>query len=156
LVVDCLLPGKVRKLGAGATYVTPRRPVKTSARDCEIRGGEYTACARATYAGALRVWLPLAESGDPEAQTYVGEIFERGVEGVPDPAAAVMWYTRAAEQGYGPAQLNLGSLYDRGVGVKEDAKKAREWYRRAAGLQNVDDEYVTFVTDAKAQEQLRS
>ena len=156
LVVDCLLPGKVRKLGAGATYVTPRRPVKTSARDCEIRGGEYTAFDRATYAGALRVWLPLAESGDPEAQTYVGEIFERGVEGVPDPAAAVMWYTRAAEQGYGPAQLNLGSLYDRGAGVKEDAKKAREWYRRAAGLQNVDDEYVTFVTDAKAQEQLRS
>src|SRR5258705_9518361 len=81
LVVDCLLPGKVRKLGAGATYVTPRRPVKTSARDCEIRGGEYTAFDRATYAGALRVWLPLAESGDPEAQTYVGEIFERGVEG---------------------------------------------------------------------------
>src|SRR5687767_13529882 len=55
LVVDCLLPGKVRKLGAGASFVTPRRPVKTSARDCEIRGGEYTSFDRATYAGALRV-----------------------------------------------------------------------------------------------------
>ena len=41
LVIDCLLPGQVRRLGSQLTYLTPRRPVKTSARDCEIRGGEY-------------------------------------------------------------------------------------------------------------------
>ena len=27
MVVDCLLPGQVRKLGGKRTYVTPRRPV---------------------------------------------------------------------------------------------------------------------------------
>ena len=31
LVVDCLLPGRVKKLGRQLTYLTPRRPVKTSA-----------------------------------------------------------------------------------------------------------------------------
>jgi uncharacterized caspase-like protein len=156
LVVDCLLPGKVRKLGTRMTYIAPRRAIKTSSRDCEIRGGEYTAFDRASYADALRVWLPLAEGGDAEAQLNVGEIFERGVGGTPDPTAAAAWYTRAAEQGYGPAQLNLGSLYDRGVGVAKDPKAARDWYRRAAGLEKLDEEYVSFVSDAKAQEKLRS
>jgi hypothetical protein len=157
LVVDCLLPGKVRRLGSRMTYLGARRAIKSSARDCEIRGGEYTAFDRASYADALRVWMPLAEGGDAEAQAYVGEIFERGVGGgVPDPAAAAAWYTKAAEQGYGPAQLNLGSLYERGVGVAKDPKAARDWYRRAAGLEKLSNEYVSFVSDAKAQEKLRS
>jgi len=40
VVVDCLFPGQVRKLGT-MTFLTARRPLKTSAQDCEIRGGEY-------------------------------------------------------------------------------------------------------------------
>jgi hypothetical protein len=40
--------------------------------------------------------------------------------------------------------------------VAKDEKAARDWYRRAAGLENLDDEYVSFVSDAKAQEKLRS
>ena len=38
--VDCLLPGQVRKLGSRFTSLTPRRLVRTSPTDCEIRGGE--------------------------------------------------------------------------------------------------------------------
>lgn len=75
-VVDCLLPGQVRKLGQALTYITPRRPIKTSAIDCEIRGGEYVAYDRTDYSTALKVWLPQAKEGKPEAQTYVGEIYE--------------------------------------------------------------------------------
>jgi len=44
-VVDCLLPGQVRKLGT-MTFLTARRPLKTSAQDCEIRGGAYVAYDR--------------------------------------------------------------------------------------------------------------
>ena len=76
LVVDCLLPPQIRRLGEQVTYVTARRAVKTAARDCEIRGGEYVAFDRANYATALRVWLPLAAGGAAAAQTTVGEIFE--------------------------------------------------------------------------------
>ena len=48
-------------------------------RDCEIRGGEYTAYDRASYSTALKVWLEPAKAGDAQAQTYVGEIFEKGL-----------------------------------------------------------------------------
>ena len=40
--VACLLPGQVRKLGSGMTYLAPRRLVETSRGDCEIRGGDFT------------------------------------------------------------------------------------------------------------------
>jgi hypothetical protein len=81
LIVDCLLPGQVRRLGAKVTFLTPRRPVKTDADDCTIRGGEYVAYDRADLRTALNVWLPGAQEGDKQAQTYVGEIYERGVGG---------------------------------------------------------------------------
>src|SRR5262245_2329114 len=57
LVVDCLLPGQVRRLGSKLTMLTARRAMKTSQRDCEIRGGEYVSYDRANYATALKVWL---------------------------------------------------------------------------------------------------
>ena len=34
-VVDCLLPGQVRKLGTQMTYLSARRPIRTTAADCE-------------------------------------------------------------------------------------------------------------------------
>jgi regulator of replication initiation timing len=134
LVVDCLLPGQVRKLGQRFVYLTPRQPVKTTAQDCEIRGGEYTAYDRSNYATALKVWLPPAQEGDKVAQTYVGEIYERGVGGQPDYALAVTWYRKAAEQGYTRAQINLAHLYETGLGVEKDPVTALRWYRQAAGL----------------------
>jgi len=95
-IVDCLLPGQIRQLG-GLAYVTPREAIKTAAGDCQIRGGEYVAFDRANYATALKVWLPTAEQGDAAAQTYVGEIFEKGLGVSPDYAVAAVWYRRAAE-----------------------------------------------------------
>ncbi|MEN8218445.1 MAG: hypothetical protein ABFS56_19160 [Pseudomonadota bacterium] len=72
IIVDCLLPGQVRKLGRVTTYLTPRRPIKTPAANCEYRGGEYVISG--DYRTALKVWLATAEEGDPKAQTYVGEV----------------------------------------------------------------------------------
>jgi uncharacterized caspase-like protein len=137
MIVDCLLPGQIRQLGGQVTYVTARRAVKTAASNCEIRGGEYVAFDRANYATALKVWLPLAEQGDQAAQTYVGEIFEKGLGVPPDYAVAATWYRRAAERGYARAALNLGNLYERGLGVPRDPAQALSWYRRAGGAKEV-------------------
>ena len=137
MVVDCQLPGQIRQLGGQVTYVTVRRAVKTAARDCEIRGGEYVSFDRANYATALKVWLPLAEQGDQAAQTYVGEIFEKGLGVQPDYGTAATWYRRAADRGYSRAALNLGNLYERGLGVPRDPTQALSWYRRAAGSKEV-------------------
>jgi TPR repeat protein len=134
LVVDCLLPGQLRKLGR-MTYLTPRRPVKTAAQDCEIRGGEYVAYDRADYRTALNVWLPQAQEGDKEAQTYVGEIYEKGLGLPPDYGVAVAWYRKAAAQGYTRAQINLGHWYEKGLGIEKDPIQALYWYRQASGLQ---------------------
>lgn len=149
LVVDCLLPGQIRRLGQMAVYLAARQAIKTSASDCQIRGGEYVAFDRADRATALRVWLPLAEKGDITAQTYVGEIFEKGV-GVPsDYAAAAQWYRRAAESGNSRAAVNLGSLFERGLGVAKDSKQALNWYRRAAGLSDLGFEVVPAAQELK-------
>ena len=132
-VVDCLLPGQVRRLG-GATYLTPRRPIRTTTNDCRIRGGEYVAYDRADYRAALNVWLERAQAGDAKAQNYVGEIFEKGLGQDPDYASAAIWYRRAALQGFARAQINLGYLYENGLGVERDSVTALNWYRRASGL----------------------
>ncbi|HEY3067055.1 MAG TPA: caspase family protein [Methylomirabilota bacterium] len=133
LMVDCLLPGQVRRLGRQLQYLTPRRAMKTSARDCQIRGGEYVEFDRATYATALKVWLTLAGEGDSAAQTYVGEIYEKGLGTAPDYAEAARWYRKAADAGFPRAAVNLGSLYEQGLGVPRDPKEALTWYRKAAG-----------------------
>src|SRR5262245_32545655 len=134
LPVDCLLPGQIKKLGLSIIYLTPRRPIKTSAQDCEIRGGEYVSYDRSDYATALKVWLPLAQEGDKVAQSYVGEIYEKGLGVQPDYALASAWYRKASEQGYARAQINLGYLYEKGMGVEKDPTIALNWYRKAAGV----------------------
>lgn len=133
-IVDCLLPGQVRTLGSNFNYVTQRRPIKTSQSDCEIRGGEYVAYDRADYSTALRIWLPLAQMGDPEAQTYVGEIYEKGLGLSADYKLAAHWYGEAAKQGFSRAQINLGHLYEKGLGVPLDKQQALNLYRSASGL----------------------
>jgi hypothetical protein len=152
-VVDCLLPGQVRQLG-NRTYLTQRRPIRTTAADCRIRGGEYVAYDRADYKSALNVWMPSAEAGDAQAQVNVGEIFERGLGAEPNYEAAIIWYTRAAEQGNTRAQFNLGTLYEQGLGVPRDPVAALNWYRRAWGL--AEDDVVFASAARREQEALRA
>lgn len=38
-MVDCLLPGQIRQLDETVTYLTERRPVRTTKADCTGRGG---------------------------------------------------------------------------------------------------------------------
>jgi TPR repeat protein len=132
-IVDCLLPGVVRSVG-NTTYVTQRRPTRTTSAECHIRGGEYTAYDRADSKSALRVWMAAAEAGDPDAQNNVAEIYERGLGGQPNFEAAVIWYKKAADQGYSRALFNLGTLYEQGQGVPKDRLQALNLYRKAWGL----------------------
>ncbi|MCB2061903.1 MAG: caspase family protein [Novosphingobium sp.] len=136
LVVDCLLPPTIQRLGNSVTYLRARKAVKTSAAECRKRGGEYSEAGKETYAALTKIWLPLANAGDAEAQTNLGEIFEQGKGGPPQPDMAAQWYRRAAEAGYARAQVNLGSLYERGLGVPKNQSTAMQWYRRASGLEN--------------------
>lgn len=149
LIVDCLLPPQVRKLGSSFSYAAARRPIKTSAADCEIRGGEYVAYDRADYRTALKVWLPQAEAGDPEAQNYVGQIYEKGLGLQEDYQSAAYWYKKAAEQDFSEAQINLGYLYEKGLGVVQDSAKALNLYRKASGIHDDSLEFASTIQVAR-------
>jgi hypothetical protein len=133
VVVDCALPGQVRRLGQ-MVYLAPRRAVKTTALDCAIRGGEYVSYDRADYVTALQVWMPQAGEGDKVAQTYVGEIYLRGLGGPPRYDLAAEWFEKAAAQNYPRALSNLGFLYEKGLGRPVDPGRALELYSRVSGL----------------------
>jgi len=133
-VVDCLLPGQIRQLGTMTTYVTERRPVRTTQEDCAIRGGEYVAADRADYKSALKVWLAEAQKGSAEAQYYAATIYEKGQGAKPNYQEAAEWYRKAAEQGDKRAAIGLGRLYEQGLGVKKDSTEAFKWFAKASGL----------------------
>lgn len=148
-IVDCSLPGQVRQMGEGFTYLSARRPVRTSAKDCAIRGGEYVAFDRANYGTALKVWLPSAKEGDANAMNYVGEIYEKGLGVSPDFETARGWYQKAAEKGNSTAMINLGSLFERGAGGNKDMVQAMNWYRKASGISGSTLELTTEAEQAQ-------
>ena len=151
-IVDCLLPGQVRQLG-NSSFLSQRRPIRTTASECSIRGGEYVAYDRADLQSALRIWMQAAESGDLEAQTNVGEIYERGMGVTPDYEAAAKWYQKAADKKYGRALFNLGTMYEQGLGVPQDSLKALNLYRQAWG---VPEDNIIFTSAAqREQDELR-
>jgi len=138
LVVDCLLPGQIRRLGAQATFMSARRPIRTTQADCQIRGGEYTSYDRANYQTALKVWMESAMTGDAEAMNYVGEIYLKGLGTDPDYALAQVWFKKSADKGNNRAKINLGYMYEEGLGVDKDMTKALNLYREASGVTNDD------------------
>ena len=84
------------------------------------------------YATAIRLWSPLAEQGNPDAQYNLGVAYEYGHGVTRDHTAAAIWFRRAANQGLAAAQLSLGVLYENGLGVSQDFGNAVSWYRMAA------------------------
>ncbi|MBT4118759.1 MAG: trypsin-like serine protease [Rhodospirillaceae bacterium] len=100
------------------------------------------------YATALREFRPLAEQGDPEAQTRLGDMYRYGF-GVPlNLESAKRWYKLAvqhlrplAEQGDADAQRHLGSMYFAGKGVPRNLEFAMKWYRISAEQGNAVAQY---------------
>ena len=111
LSVHCLFPGKVRRLGAFSSVVTPRRAAQVSAAECQAGGGEYVV-RQDPHLAVRQVWLPLAAEGVAEAQLTVGELYEQQGQ----TALARVWYEKAAAQGVARAQFNLAALMARSGG----------------------------------------
>lgn len=91
---------------------------------------------RADFGAELTLLRPLAESGAPEAQEMLGELYESGVaatQGIQQNyVQAADWYRRAADQGNTQAQFKLGTLYNFGFGVPQDYALAGFWDAKAA------------------------
>jgi TPR repeat protein len=101
------------------------------ASDVYMQG--FRAFERGDQAGALGIWKPLAERGDPRAQFGLGLIYEVGFgSSGPDEEEALRWYRQAARQGLPAAQNNLGLMYAEGRAVTRDPVLAVTLWREAA------------------------
>jgi uncharacterized protein len=101
----------------------------------------FAAYERGSYASALRHLRPLADQGDPRAQSILGLMFYHG-RGVPrDDVEATKWFRLAADQGDATAQFNLGVMYAEGQGVAQDYAEAMKWYRLAADQRHAQAQY---------------
>jgi tetratricopeptide (TPR) repeat protein len=83
---------------------------------------------RADYLSATRIWRPLAEAGDANAQFNLGQAYRLGRGVQLDLNAAKTWFERAADSGHVDAQTTLGLLYYQN-GEREQGLK---WLKRAA------------------------
>ena len=84
------------------------------------------------FATALKEWGQLAETGDANAQYYLGLMYYFGYGVYPDYKIAIKWYRLSAENGNANAQYNLGAVYYLGSGVLQDYKAAFKWIKLAA------------------------
>ncbi|GFO59386.1 hypothetical protein GMST_17110 [Geomonas silvestris] len=73
-----------------------------------------------------------AESGDVEAQLYLGWCYSSGKEVPQDKQEAVVWYKKAAQAGSLKAQTALGWMFFSGEAGTKDLKEAALWYKKAA------------------------
>ena len=72
-------------------------------------------------------YLRAAQSGDDEAQFYLGALYSAGI-GVPrSDEEAFRWFSRAADRGHSHAMLIVAGLYTVGRGVPKDNVKAYQW-----------------------------
>jgi TPR repeat protein len=90
------------------------------------------AADRGDFAGAVRIWRPLAEKGDVNAQYNMGVMYDLG-HGVPmNKAQAAVWYRKAADKGYGTAMLNLADIIIEHARGPADLVPAYTWLLLAA------------------------
>ena len=78
-----------------------------------------------------------AESGDREAQYWLGCIFDEGRITQKDAERSEMWFLKSADQGYIPAQRALGFTY-----WKADRVKAALWLQPAAKHGDSEAEFL--------------
>ena len=58
-----------------------------------------SAYARGDFSLALRAFTPLANQGNAEAQTLIGNLYENGLGVIKDEKLALDWYEKAGKAG---------------------------------------------------------
>ena len=104
---------------------------------------------RRDYATALRLWRPLADQGNAEAQYALGSMYAGG-KGVPkNNTEAAKWWRLAADQGEPRAFGDLGFIYAIGDVVPRNVVSAYLWFDLAV---KYGDALAVEHRDALAQE----
>ena len=70
-----------------------------------------SAYTRGDYSLAFRAFIPLANEGNAEAQTFIGSLYENGLGVIKDEKNALDWYEKAGKAGNAKGQHNAGIFY---------------------------------------------
>jgi TPR repeat protein len=90
------------------------------------------AYARGDYVLAVNMLTPIALRGNPNAQAFLGFMYENGYGAPQAYDAAADLYIQAAIRGNPFGQCMLGLMYDKGHGVRQDFVLAYKWLNLAA------------------------
>jgi TPR repeat protein len=82
----------------------------TSSAMAETLQDGYAAYQRGDYRTAFRIWKPIAEQGDADAQYNLGVMYANGTGVAEDYVQAVYWYRKAVDQGHVNAQNSMYNL----------------------------------------------
>jgi|LauGreSuBDMM15SN_2_FD.fasta_scaffold218584_1 TPR repeat protein len=86
------------------------------------------------YENAFQIWKPLADAGDPFAQTMLCVLYENGQGVKKDYQKAIYWCKLGADKNIYAALFQLGSFYTNGFGVEKNYKIAFSYFHKAALL----------------------
>ena len=106
----------------------------------ELEDG-FQAFKKGNYEQALRLWLPIAEKDNADAQYNLGILYQRGLGVEKNPKNAFIWYKRASANGHTDAMYNLGIMYNKGRVVYRSPKDAIKWWKKSAELGNAEAQF---------------
>ena len=84
------------------------------------------------YPAAQKLLRPLADQGNPEAQLYIGLMYDNGQGVKKNHVEAMAWYRKAGANGNTRALYLIGESYFSGDGAKPNYAEAAKWLRKPA------------------------
>jgi TPR repeat protein len=84
------------------------------------------------YKCALKIWEPLAETGNSSAMANLGYMYRKGSGVKQDLKRAEGYLRNAVKKGNAASMLTLGSMYQNGEGVEQDLFKASLLFQLSA------------------------
>ena len=106
----------------------------------ELEDG-FIAFKAGSYEQALRLWLPIAEKDNADAQYNLGILYMKGLGVEKNEKTAFIWYKRAAANGNTDAMYNLGMMYNQGRVIYRSPKDAVKWWKKSAELGNIEAQF---------------
>ena len=110
----------------------PETPQQAETETAPLPNQAYGAYQRGQYLTAFKLALPLANLGDPAAQTLIAELYEKGLGIARNKKEATAWYEIAANAGNREAQFSFAIKLLEGKYIKEDRKRAMKLMQSAA------------------------
>lgn len=109
-------------------FILPLILIQLSFASFSTHAGEleegFIAFKAGNYEQALRLWLPIAEKDNSDAQYNLGILYMKGLGVEKNEKTAFIWYKRASANGNTDAMYNLGTMYNQGRVVIRSTKDA--------------------------------